>query len=174
MTLKKGNDKLYKVLWDFGKWRSKMNFFVEIANNYILMASVLGWTAAQILKTVIHLLVNKKFQAERLVGSGGMPSSHSATVCALSTATALECGVQSSDFAIAIILAIVVMYDAMGVRRETGKQAMVINDLLIAFADMGRTDLKADEKLKELVGHTPLQVLAGAILGIGIAVGMHI
>lgn len=151
-----------------------MDFFQEIAENYILISAICGWSAAQILKTLIHLLVNKKFQAERLVGSGGMPSSHSATVCALATATAFECGVSSPLFAIAVILAIIVMYDARGVRRETGKQAQVLNDLLKAFADMGRTDLKADEKLKELVGHTPLQVLAGAILGICIAVGLHI
>lgn len=151
-----------------------MDFFQEITENYILVSAICGWCAAQILKTLIHLLVNKKFQAERLVGSGGMPSSHSATVSALATATAFECGVSSPLFAIAVILAIIVMYDARGVRRETGKQAQVLNDLLKAFADMGRTDLNADEKLKELVGHTPLQVLAGAILGICIAVGLHI
>lgn len=150
-----------------------MNFFQTLFTNRIFVSAVSGWCIAQVLKTLIHLLMTKSFQAERLVGSGGMPSSHSSTVCALATATAFECGVESPTFAIAIILAIIVMYDAMGVRRETGKQAQVINDMIKMFEAMGNKGLNPDEKLKEFVGHTPLQVLVGAILGIAIAFGIN-
>lgn len=149
-----------------------MQFFQELFNNTIFLSAAAGWLVAQILKTIIHLFLTRKFVAERLVGSGGMPSSHSATVCALATATYLEYGASSFEFAIAIIVAIIVMYDAMGVRRETGIQAKLLNDILNVFADMGRSELSAYEKLKEFVGHTPLQVLAGAILGILIALGI--
>lgn len=146
-----------------------MNFFTDIVQNSVLVCAVCGWAVAQILKTLIHLLFTRKFVAERLVGSGGMPSSHSATVTSLATATCYIYGANSFEFAIALIFAIVVMYDAMGVRRETGIQAKVLNEILDAFANMG-SDMSPQDKLKEFVGHTPLQVLAGAILGILIAV----
>ena len=97
-----------------------------------------------------------------------MPSSHSATVCALATATCYFYGAQSFEFAIAVIMAIIVMYDAMGVRRETGIQARVLNEMMQLFADMG-SDMPPQEKLKEFVGHTPLQVVMGALLGIIVA-----
>lgn len=95
-----------------------------------------------------------------------MPSSHSATVCSLVTAVCYEYGAGSFEFAISLILAIIVMYDAMGVRRETGIQAQLLNEMLKVFEDMGRSEISAHDKLKEFVGHTPLQVLMGAILGI--------
>ena len=143
-----------------------MNFFQEFFSNHIFLTAACGWFVAQILKTLIHLIISKKFVAERLVGSGGMPSSHSATVCALVTATCYEYGAGSFEFAIALILAIIVMYDAMGVRRETGIQAQVLNDMMKIFEDMGRSEISPHDKLKEFVGHTPLQVLMGALLGI--------
>lgn len=145
-----------------------MDFFSSLISNKILVCAVAGWCIAQILKTLIHLFFTKKFVAERLVGSGGMPSSHSATVCSLATAACMEYGPQSFQFAISIILAIIVMYDAMGVRRETGIQARVINEMMAVFADMG-SDMSPQDKLKEFVGHTPLQVLIGALLGVIIA-----
>ena len=150
-----------------------MNFLWELLNNTIFVSAASGWLIAQILKTMIHLFFTKKFVAERLVGSGGMPSSHSATVCALCTATSYEYGPGSFEFAICLIVALVVMYDAMGVRRETGIQASVLNDIIKTFSDMGRSEFDTNEKLKEFVGHTPLQVLVGAILGILIASGIH-
>ena len=149
-----------------------MTFFTDLFQNEIFVAAGMGWLVAQILKTLIFVLINKKFDPERLVGSGGMPSSHSSTVCALATATCIEYGAGSFEFAIALIFAIIVMYDARGVRRETGIQAHVINELMQAFADMGRKDISIDKKLKEFVGHTPLQVLAGAILGILVALSV--
>ena len=146
-----------------------MIFFKELAQNRILIAAVVGWLVAQVLKTLIYMGFTKEFVAERLVGSGGMPSSHSATVCALATATGIHYGGGSFEFAIASIFAIVVMYDAIGVRRETGIQAKVLNEMIELFTNMG-SDMKAKDKLKEFVGHTPLQVLMGAILGVIIAV----
>jgi hypothetical protein len=150
-----------------------MEFLRELSENVIFLSAALGWLIAQLLKTIIHMCFTKTFVPERLVGSGGMPSSHSATVCALATASCYAYGASSFEFAISLILAIIVMYDAMGVRRETGIQARLLNDIVQIFADMGRSEVSANEKLKEFVGHTPLQVLAGAILGILIAVGMH-
>lgn len=145
----------------------------DLINNRIFMASVSGWLVAQILKTIIHMWFNRKFVAERLVGSGGMPSSHSATVCALATAAGLEYGGGSFQFAMSAIFAIVVMYDAMGVRRETGIQAKVLNEMMELFTNMGK-EMSVEDKLKEFVGHTPLQVLMGALLGILIAVLMYL
>ncbi len=150
-----------------------MQFFQDLFGNTIFVSAALGWLVAQVLKTIIHLIFTKEFVAERLVGSGGMPSSHSATVCALATATYFEYSASSFEFAISAILAIIVMYDARGVRRETGIQAKLLNEILKTFTAMGRSELNAYDKLKEFVGHTPLQVFAGAILGILIAVGIQ-
>lgn len=145
-----------------------MNFLNQVLSNEIFMAAIISWFAAQLLKTIIHVIINKKFVVERLVGSGGMPSSHSSTVCALATATAIHYNASSFEFAMAFVFAIIVMYDAIGVRRETGIQAKVLNELIELIAAMGKP-MSAQEKLKEFVGHTPPQVFAGAILGIVIA-----
>jgi len=148
-----------------------MTFFQQLTGNQTLMSGVMGWVVAQVLKTLIDIGLNRSFNPERLVGSGGMPSSHSATVCGLTTAAALRYGPSSFEFSICFILASVVMYDAIGVRQETGKQAKVLNRLL--FEDFLNLDgVVLQEKLKEYVGHTPIQVLAGAVLGILVAVIM--
>ena len=122
-------------------------------------------------KTAIDAYFNKGINWERMTGSGGMPSSHSSTVVSLAIATGISYGVDSTLFAIALIFAIVVMYDATGVRRETGKQAVILNRLLLdnPFSWTGK---EFEKKLKEYVGHSPFQVLMGAILGILIAVIM--
>lgn len=146
-----------------------MDFIMDLIQNTVFMAAVSGWLVAQVLKTIIDTCINKSFNAERLTGSGGMPSSHSATVCALATASGIQYGVGSFEFAVSAILAIIVMYDARGVRRETGIQAQVINEMIDFFQKMGQP-LSYEEKLKEFVGHTPLQVIVGAVLGIVIAV----
>ena len=147
-----------------------MEFIMEILHNPVLVAAVMGWFVAQMLKTIIHLIVTKQFVLERMVGSGGMPSSHAATVCALATAAGLEFGGGSFEFAVAVILAIIVMHDARGVRRETGIQARILNEMMETFRKMGNK-MTAEERLKEFVGHTPLQVLVGALLGILIGAG---
>ncbi|MDY2698098.1 MAG: divergent PAP2 family protein [Lachnospiraceae bacterium] len=146
-----------------------MNIWNEILGNQVLVCSVLGWTVAQVLKTLIDVFLNRSFNPERLFGSGGMPSSHSATVCALTTASGMKYGVGSFEFAVSFVLAMIVMYDAMGVRRETGKQAKLLNSVF--FENILNLDgVFLQEKLKEYVGHTPLQVAAGAVLGIVMAV----
>ncbi len=150
-----------------------MYFIQQLLSNTVLITAIIGWFVAQLLKTIIHIILTKEFVAERMVGSGGMPSSHSATVCALATATFFEFGIGSYEFAIATILAIIVMYDARGVRRETGRQAKLLNDILKVFEDMGRSEISTQDKLKEFVGHTPLQVIMGAILGIVIGILMY-
>ena len=112
--------------------------------------------------------MTKKFVPERLIGSGGMPSCHSAAVCALVTSLVINEGVGSYLVAIAGLLAIVVMYDATGVRRETGNQAKVLNEFIDLFKKNG-SEISNDDRLKEFVGHTPLQVFCGALLGIAFA-----
>lgn len=151
-----------------------MQFFQDLFANKVFMSAALGWLVAQVLKTLIHTVFTKEFDPERLVGSGGMPSSHSSTVVALATAAYFEFGTSSYEFAIAAILAIIVMYDARGVRREAGRQAVLLNDIIKIFEDMGRSEISAHDKLKEFIGHTPLQVLMGAILGLLIAVLMYL
>ena len=111
-----------------------MNQLSLLLENRVLIASVTGWLVAQVLKTIIHTFITKDFNIERMYGSGGMPSSHSATVCALSTSALMIYGIGSFEFAISIILAVIVMHDAMGVRRETGIQAKVLNELIEVFA----------------------------------------
>ena len=144
-----------------------MVFIEGILKNDILLASFWAWLVAQALKTIIYIIVNKNFNPERLLGDGGMPSSHSATVMALVTATAFYYGSDTFQFAIAAIMALIVMHDAMGVRLETGKQA--INNMMDWFAEFG-SDLPPEEKLKEFVGHTPTQVFFGALLGIVVVI----
>lgn len=150
-----------------------MDFIAELLNNQVFVSAALGWLVAQVLKTLIHFILTKRFVAERMVGSGGMPSCHSATVCGLATAAGIKYGGGSFEFAISVMLAIIVMYDAMGVRRETGKQGQVLNEMMEIFTNMGK-QISPEAKLKELVGHTPLQVLMGAILGIIIALIVNV
>ncbi|AOZ97475.1 divergent PAP2 family protein [Butyrivibrio hungatei] len=142
-----------------------MDFISDIFSNRILMSAFWGWFVAQVLKTIIYVVVNKNFNPERLMGDGGMPSSHSATVMALVTSTFLTYGAGSFEFAISGVLALIVMHDAMGVRRQAGKQAVMINNMMDWFKELDQ-DIPVEQKLKEFVGHTPLQVLFGAILGI--------
>ena len=143
--------------------------FLQIIGNRIIQTGAVAWVLSQVIKTVIHLILNKKIVWERLVGDGGMPSSHSATVTSVAVATGFTAGWDSPVFAVAVFLAIIVMHDARGVRRETGKQAVVINNMLELFEKMGAGDMTPEQTLKEFVGHTPLQVFAGAILGLIVA-----
>lgn len=150
-----------------------MDWLLDLLTNRFLITGVSSWAVAQVLKTVIHFIIYKKFDISRLVGDGGMPSGHSATVTSIAVAAALFYGTGSFEFAIAAILAIIVCHDAMGVRLETGKQAVVLNELIKAFNDLAAEDISEDVKLKEFVGHTPIQVLAGILIGTLNAVVMH-
>ncbi len=148
-----------------------MNVFQIALHNPVLVAPVCGWLVAQILKVIIHLCMTKEWNWERVVGGGGMPSSHSATVGALVTVTFLCFGAGSFEFALSAVFAIIVMYDAMNVRLETGKQGTFLN-LLIRNEDIkAKLDEVSKDKwpetiFKEYVGHTPLQVGVGFLIGI--------
>ena len=141
-----------------------MTILMEIINNRVIQAAVLSWAIAQSLKVILTSCISRKFDGSRIWGSGGMPSSHSALVCAMVTVIGFHEGFSSTVFALAFCFAGVTMYDAAGVRRSTGKNAAVINHMLDDLATRGF--FLDEERLKELVGHTPLQVLAGALLGI--------
>lgn len=138
----------------------------DIFSNRILIISFISWITAQVLKVIIVFLKEKKIDFKRLIGAGGMPSSHSAFVVALSVSVGRTSGFNSLEFAICTVFALIVMYDAAGVRRAAGKQARVLNSII---EDMQLTGKVAEERLKELIGHTPVEVFAGAILGIIIA-----
>ena len=148
-----------------------MTYLTDLLSNPIAVSAALGWFSAQFIKTVLYFIINHEFNAERIFGSGGMPSSHSSTVCALAASTAFIYGTGGFEFPMAFFFAFIVMYDATGVRKETGEQARVINELVEEWREMGRNieSLEPMEQLKELVGHTPLQVAAGALLGVLIA-----
>ena len=148
-----------------------MQFFYDLFHNPLFISAGLGWFVAQLTKTILYTVINREFNAERIFGSGGMPSSHSATVCALVTSTAITYGASGFPLPMAVFFAFIVMYDAMGVRRETGEQAKVLNEMMDVWKTMGQTfaSMDAREQLKEFVGHSPLQVLVGAALGIAIA-----
>ena len=146
-----------------------MQFIYEILSfNRILTVSLLAWFVAQVLKTLINFILLGKFQLERMWGDGGMPSAHSATVCAMVIATARCEGIDSAIFAVACVVAIITMHDAMGVRHETGEQAKVLNQMFTEWMDQGfeQFQLPHGKKLKEMVGHTPLQVVAGFLVGL--------
>lgn len=142
----------------------------ELLHNYVLLCAGLSWFTAQVLKTALVFFLSGKLRWERMVGSGGMPSAHTACVSALAIATCRKNGFSSTEFAIAFILAVVVMYDALNVRRQAGEHAKAINivvDRMDEENDHG-DDLGIKE-LKESLGHKPMEVLAGALLGILIA-----
>ena len=145
-----------------------MQLIRDVLNlNPILTVALLAWFVAQVLKTLINFILLGKFQLERMWGDGGMPSAHSATVCAMVIATARSEGFGSAIFAVAAVVAIITMHDAMGVRRETGDQAKVLNKMIEQWIDVTEKNAPflQNMHLKEMVGHTPLQVLAGFVVG---------
>ena len=145
---------------------------LDIIKESILFTAILSWFIAQILKVIFVLITSKKIDFTRFIGSGGMPSSHSAFVVSLATAIGLKEGFGSSIFALAVVFALVVMYDAAGVRRAAGQMARKLNKLVEKW---GMEDDKNREKrLKELLGHTPVEVFAGAVLGLVIGIIRHI
>jgi len=144
-----------------------MVFFEEILQNRLLWIAVIAWFAAQFIKILFELWRKRKIRLSLLMSSGGMPSSHSSFVTAITTTIGLDQGFDSPIFALSTIISLVVMYDASGVRRAAGTQAKVINELI---ANLENSGVKLDKKLKEMLGHTPIEVLAGALLGILIGV----
>ena len=165
-----------------------MDFSILISNP-LINAGVISWISAQVIKTILDAVKHRSFNRQRLAGAGGMPSSHSAVCCSVVLTSYFIYGFQSTVFDLAFIVALIVMYDAMGVRRAAGEQAKVLNKMVIDFKEMFQmlkeefdalahgeeNPLEPEQKaqrLKEFLGHTPLEVLCGAILGIVIAVLM--
>ncbi|KUO71068.1 MAG: hypothetical protein APF77_05045 [Clostridia bacterium BRH_c25] len=140
-----------------------MNFYVKIMDNKVLLACFTAWLIAQVMKIILTFYSSKKIDLTRFVGSGGMPSSHTSFVMALSTSIGRIHGWDSAIFAVSLCFAFVVMYDAAGVRRAAGNQAKILN---IIIEDLAHNKPLENERLKELIGHTPKEVLAGAVLGI--------
>lgn len=140
-----------------------------LTGNLMLDLAITSWGLAQIMKFFVILIVERRVDWPMILASGGMPSSHSSTVCACAASAAYLYGFQSPLFAIAAVLAIVVMYDASHVRRQAGDQAKVLNHIMQNWPEMKPDEL--ERNLKELLGHTPLQVLVGALLGIAVGWG---
>lgn len=145
-----------------------MNFFESVGENEVLWVAFFSWFVAQVIKVVLTFILDRRIDFTRFVGSGGMPSSHSSFVMGLTTAVGLTHGWNSTYFAICLCFSLVIMYDAAGVRRAVGKQAVILNKMI---EDMHRKKEKnlTEKRLKELIGHTPIEVFAGALLGIILA-----
>ena len=141
---------------------------MEIFANKVLMASLIAWAVAQLLKVIVTLAHEKRLDLRLVVASGGMPSSHSALVSALATAVALVSGLESVAFAIAMMLALVVMYDSAGVRQSVGQQAVVLNRIIEELR-FRRPLAELERDLRELIGHTSFQVIIGCATGILVA-----
>lgn len=141
--------------------------FAQIIKNKIFMTTLFAWIVAQTIKVTIGVIRQRRFDFRWFVGTGGLPSSHTAGAACLATAIGLEYGFNSGYFALAASFAIVVMFDAQGVRRSTGKQAQILNKIMEDIYWQGRVQ---ENRLRELVGHTPFEVIMGFLLGIAIAV----
>ena len=148
------------------------NIFLGLFDNKVLWCSVIAWGCAQLIKIIIALIVEKRFRPDRIFGDGGMPSGHSATVISLSVLIGWTSGFDSVSFALSAVFAIIVMNDAVGVRQEAGKHAAMLKVIAEGFNAMfaEKDQQIRAEKIKLLVGHTPLQVLMGALLGLLVAV----
>jgi hypothetical protein len=140
--------------------------FTEIIKNKIFMTTLSAWAIAQVIKVTLGVIRKKKFDFRWFIGTGGMPSSHVAGASCLAAAVGFEYGFQSVYFALAASFALVVMFDAQGVRRATGRQAYILNKIMDDIYWQGKTK---ESRLRELIGHTPIEVIAGCLLGIAIA-----
>ncbi|MGX8795503.1 divergent PAP2 family protein [Fusibacter sp. JL298sf-3] len=140
-----------------------MAFIQSFMSNKVVLSAITAWFVAQLIKVLLTLVIEKEWRFERFHGSGGMPSSHTATVVAASTAIGLIDGFDTTLYGFSLMMAFVVMYDASGVRRSVGKQAKLLNGIIL---ELYKHKTLGEEKLKELIGHKPTEVAAGALLGI--------
>jgi hypothetical protein len=147
-----------------------LKYINQIINNSIFWTASFSWAIAQLIKIMIEFKKERRLSLALMISSGGMPSSHSSFVSAMSTSVGLLEGFDSTAFAICAVISMVVMYDAAGVRRAAGKQAEIINKLV---ANIENTGIVLDKKLKELLGHSPVEVAAGAVLGIAVSVAAY-
>lgn len=142
------------------------NVFKELPHNEILWTAITAWFLAQLIKGVFYFFKEKRVNFRRFVGAGGMPSSHSALVASLATAVGIHTGWDQALTAVAMIFAVIVMYDAAGVRHAASRQAVTLNKIIDELFEEGELH---QERLKELLGHTPVEVIAGATLGVAMA-----
>ena len=145
-----------------------MNWLLDFLHNPFLLTVLLAFVSAQTLKVITHAIVYKEFDIKRFLGDGGMPSAHTATVSSLATFTGVSFGLDSFEFAICAMLTLIVCRDAVGVRMETGKQTQIINELRSLIESKETIEIK----LKEFVGHTPLQVTMGLLLGVAVGIAV--
>ena len=141
--------------------------FAQIVKNKIFMTTLAAWAIAQTVKVTLGIMREKKFDFRWFIGTGGMPSSHAAGASCLATAIGLDCGFDSAYFALAAAFALVVIFDAQGVRRATGRQARILNKITEDIYWQGKIK---EYRLRELVGHTPMEVIMGFLLGVTIAI----
>lgn len=144
-----------------------MNKWIELITNYHVICGLSGWFVAQILKVVVCLVKEKRIDFQLMISSGGMPSSHSSLVCAILAAMWMDPGPGTPMFALALTVAMITMYDAANVRRHSGEHARLLN---IIINDLFEGKELRKKELKELIGHTPVQVIAGAVLGVAISI----
>lgn len=142
------------------------SFLIPLFKNKILWVSIAGWAIAQTIKVLIGVIKEKRFNFRWFIGTGGMPSSHAAGATALAVACGFDIGFNSAVFALATMFAIVTMFDAQGVRRSTGQQAEILNKITEDLYWKGKVE---EGRLKELIGHTPIEVFIGGIIGFAIA-----
>ena len=140
-----------------------MGVLGEVIKNKYIVVPMLLWFGIQVFKVIYDLITTKKFNFKRIMGAGGMPSSHSAVVVGLATLIGKYEGLNTPIFAVALIFSFIVMYDAAGVRRAAGKQAKLLNQIV---ETPGLSGIQVSEKLVEVLGHTPIQVIVGAIIGV--------
>ena len=143
-------------------------YFQQLLHNSVFGTAIIGWGTAQILKFILVLLIYKRLDFKRFIGSGGMPSSHSSLVVSLTMSIGFIKGFDSLIFALSAVMSLIVMYDAAGVRRSAGQQAAILNKIVDDWSKEYYS--LTEKKLKELLGHTPVEVFAGAILGVIIAI----
>ena len=146
------------------------DFLLPLGKNQIFLITVLAWLITQSIKVTLGVIREKRFNFRWFTGTGGMPSSHAAGVAALATSVGLDYGFNSGLFAVTAIFALIIMFDAQGVRRDTGKQAELLNKIMDDIYFRGKIE---SEKLKELIGHTPIQVLMGALMGLFLAMYLY-
>ncbi|OIO36461.1 MAG: hypothetical protein AUJ74_02500 [Candidatus Omnitrophica bacterium CG1_02_44_16] len=141
--------------------------FAGVVRNHVLMVTLLAWAIAQTIKVALGVLRTKRFDFRWFIGTGGMPSAHAAGSSALAVIIGFEYGFDTVLFALATVFAMVTMFDAQGVRRSTGKQASILNKVLDDIYWKGKIE---EDRLKELIGHTPIEVFMGSIIGILLAI----
>ncbi len=149
---------------------TKHDLIKELLENRIFITTVIAWVVVQTIKVTTAAIIKKRFDFRWLIGTGGMPSAHAAGATAMAIAAGIDLGFNSPIFTLAIVFALVTMFDAQGVRRSAGKQAEILNKIMDDMYWKGRIE---EKRLAEFLGHTPFQVIIGACFGVGIALSCY-